>query len=1386
MATPIPYVIKKGDSLSKIARELGIDDWQKLRTYHNNNCQPISEQIAVELKEGKTLLTPSQEEIDVMNGKSQEIIQEKREEEKEIKAYEEDKEKEKQKEAEKGEHDNKYFVVHGAKCSCDQSEVPKKLADLQVTSHSKVVYNDEQGKYAATEDDKTFLPPAVTFGNCKLKPNGSGGYLPCSVVPAPKWDKPYDQTKILGKKVLTEISQLKCTVGGKIAIEKHGQTDSVLTQHAENTNALELAMANLALKNPPKKSEIPNVTYIIAKKIENHPDFKEIASNEEKGVEKIIARPHEEIAFEAKVKTGNKKLVSWLVYEGHEGKKEQRLFMREQIGHEFKNSFEAGKYRVEGYGSPKETGNDKNYVSISLDIEVANNRLSGSSLKPAANDFTIDENGKHKLRKGFPAKFKAQFLIPPTAEELEELKIYLTDESGNILDNGIQALNSFVFTPKNSTAKYNIVAEYIDTESNLSIQTFSGETASNSVLGISHNDEIVRPLSNLQFSVTKTKFNVFVKSDADLTSPELSEIKWNLNGQLIGTGRTIAVPEILLAKPGDYVIEAFAISSNGFGRNAKKENDDWHFKVSENDVVSFTQNTIPKVGKWVTLTADRFIFQNLLPNEKVNWHIEGGDKMTGSKAIQFKPATAGIKNISCKINSQKGIRQSIAIKQAVIKDVMFTDSNGLKIEKASWGQKINIWIDQKELIGEKLEIVVWDDDTGSGDDPVKTIAVENYDGKLIPFSLDNTVKNLTGKVGAFYVKVEASELTALNDGKEFPKVKLEVSYKREIYSAQLGSEDGKEKHTIVDYDEISWFHAHTRGIKTNEKLYFEIRNSISGKDPQLLYAENVKPDQSGVITVKINWNGIKDKVNFLTVYAMVRENNADGKVLYDADGSFSMATAKLMKSSSLVKEAGYKSAVMVEGSSFNDRKKETKCKRCENLTKEELKKIFTEASDSTLDNVVKAFNEVNIKLGIDTCQKKAHFFAQIREESGTKLTPHEPESINYSARRLKDGDYVSGIGWVKDLINGGHYTSGTWKSGPFSYFKKNPSEADLYGRKDLNKYLDGGIQKANQQAIANRAYANSNGNGNFASGDGWKYRGRGLIQLTGKDKYILVNNKLKEKSINLTIDANNVNNNREGTIASIAYWAASGLNEKAKMGNENKNVDSITKIINPLTDSYVARQNHFKNTYKVFEVNQCSKDLVNSTQKGKCTEDYSQCFDYADIWENPEISSDNGGKNNNRYSHGSTRGHKGVDMLTGSAYKEVHSLMCGKVERIVTSFKTNEYGHLKLGNIINIKSKDKNGKVVYILYCHLDKVFIEEGDSVHHGQKIGLSGSTGNASSDEFPNGKKGHGIKKEKWHCHIEACSDGAKEVTFFGKTRLQPEDYMKTKFDKNGNAIK
>jgi len=200
--------------------------------------------------------------------------------------------------------------------------------------------------------------------------------------------------------------------------------------------------------------------------------------------------------------------------------------------------------------------------------------------------------------------------------------------------------------------------------------------------------------------------------------------------------------------------------------------------------------------------------------------------------------------------------------------------------------------------------------------------------------------------------------------------------------------------------------------------------------------------------------------------------------------------------------------------------------------------------------------------------------------------------------------------------------------------------------------------------------------------------------------------------------------------------------------------------------------------------------IVEATVKKKCPEDCSQCFNYEDVVPNPQISSNWGNKNKNRFENMPRGGytHKGVDIHTGDNKVAVHSLLCGEVVHIRNSFKTNEYREGSLGNLVVIKSTDKSGKIIYIMYCHLDSVIVKSGEKVKHGQQIAVSGSTGNASDGSLPNGVLGKGIKKEFFHIHIEASRKytmGNNTFIDVAKDRVDPELFMKTKFDKDGNTI-
>ncbi|MFC4477670.1 peptidoglycan DD-metalloendopeptidase family protein [Flavobacterium chungangensis] len=219
-----------------------------------------------------------------------------------------------------------------------------------------------------------------------------------------------------------------------------------------------------------------------------------------------------------------------------------------------------------------------------------------------------------------------------------------------------------------------------------------------------------------------------------------------------------------------------------------------------------------------------------------------------------------------------------------------------------------------------------------------------------------------------------------------------------------------------------------------------------------------------------------------------------------------------------------------------------------------------------------------------------------------------------------------------------------------------------------------------------------------------------------------------------------------------------------------------------LKDELAGKSNlHIKQGFlKDFDI-KCSCDL------GDCTEE--KCTQYADVVPNPQISTDNGGKKNNRFNSagGRKNPHRGVDIYTGDNKVDVHSLLCGEVVFTVTSFATNEYNSTSLGNLVVVKSKDKNDEVVYIMYCHLDSVKVAKNDKVKHNDVIGISGSTGNAGS-VYENGKLIHGISPENYHIHIEASTSYVAGTATFknvASSRVNPEDYMKTKFDIDGEKI-
>lgn len=84
--------------------------------------------------------------------------------------------------------------------------------------------------------------------------------------------------------------------------------------------------------------------------------------------------------------------------------------------------------------------------------------------------------------------------------------------------------------------------------------------------------------------------------------------------------------------------------------------------------------------------------------------------------------------------------------------------------------------------------------------------------------------------------------------------------------------------------------------------------------------------------------------------------------------------------------------------------------------------------------------------------------------------------------------------------------------------------------------------------IANRVYGGRMGNGDEATGDGWKYRGRGLIQVTGKANYEAVRDLLRERdpsAPDFVADPDALSEPRWAALSAAAWWADRELNELA-------------------------------------------------------------------------------------------------------------------------------------------------------------------------------------------------------------------------------------------------
>jgi putative chitinase len=183
-----------------------------------------------------------------------------------------------------------------------------------------------------------------------------------------------------------------------------------------------------------------------------------------------------------------------------------------------------------------------------------------------------------------------------------------------------------------------------------------------------------------------------------------------------------------------------------------------------------------------------------------------------------------------------------------------------------------------------------------------------------------------------------------------------------------------------------------------------------------------------------------------------------------------------------------------------------------------------------IEHWCEALNKILPDYEINTPARIAAFVAQTAHESGNYTALHE--NLNYKAESL----------------------CRVWPR----YF--NAGNANDYAH--------------NPEKIANRAYGGRMGNGDEASGDGWKYCGRGLIQLTGKSNYQAFADSIETDISEIPAFLQTF----EGAIQSACwFWENNNLNRWADAGD----IEKMTKIINGGTLGLEDRKRHYEHALHV-------------------------------------------------------------------------------------------------------------------------------------------------------------------------------------------------------------
>lgn len=220
------------------------------------------------------------------------------------------------------------------------------------------------------------------------------------------------------------------------------------------------------------------------------------------------------------------------------------------------------------------------------------------------------------------------------------------------------------------------------------------------------------------------------------------------------------------------------------------------------------------------------------------------------------------------------------------------------------------------------------------------------------------------------------------------------------------------------------------------------------------------------------------------------------------------------------------------------------------ITDDQLRAIMPQLSGDRRALLLPHLQAAMAEFHITTTFRMAAFLAQLAHESN-ELRRFE-ESLNYGAQGLR----------------------ATFPS------RFSPAEAAAYARQPVR--------------IANRAYALKNGNGNEASGDGWRYRGRGPIQITGRGNYKTYGDII---GVDIVSDPDRASSPDTTFRIAGAFWHHNGLNELA----DREAFEALTARINAKKLGLAERLNYYRKGKQVLSAGGGTRGLTGDMRGADAT-----------------------------------------------------------------------------------------------------------------------------------------------------------------------------------------